>query len=185
MRVEMQLVEGGGCRIRIEGRPSSVVQIQLEIQVSDDGGDLARQKGHVLVVAHALQLLALQVVQVLVEPLHAAVFLQELGGRLGADAGHAGNVVGRVAHKPQVIGNLRRRDAVFVVDALGVEDDDVGDALLGVHHVGFVGYQLADVFVARNQQGFVAGRLVASRHRAQNVVALPAGNLHHRNAHGV
>ncbi len=59
--------------------------------------------------------------------------LRDEGTRLlGADAGHAGDVVGRVALEAVKVGHELGRDTVVqVIDALGRHDGDVGQALAG------------------------------------------------------
>ncbi len=102
---------------------------------------------------------------------------------LGTDAGHAGDVVGRVAHQPQVVDELVGCDAVLLLHALGVEHHHVADALLGVDDAGEPGRQLAGVLVAGDQQRAEAKPLVAGRDGAQDVVALPAGAFDHGHVH--
>ena len=185
MTVEVQCPKGLGDLVRLEVGKRQPVQIELEVEVAHDGCDLAREKREVLVVAHLLELLALEVVEMLIEPLDAAVLLQELGRRLGADARHAGYVVGAVAHEPEVVGNLLRRDAVLFLDAGWVVDDNVGDALFRVDDRGELACQLAGILIARDEKRPVPTGLVARRHGTEDVVAFPARHLDHGNVHGL
>ena len=121
----------------------------------------------------------------LVEPLDAAVLLQELGRRLGADARYAGDVVGGIAHEPEIVGDLLRCDAVLFLDAGRVVDDDVGDALFRVDDGGELACELAGILIARDEKRPVPTGLVARRHGAEDVVTFPARHLDHGDVHGL
>ena len=109
--------------------------------------------------------------------------LRDEGTRLlGADAGHAGDVVGRVALEAVEVGHELRRDAVVqVIDALGRHDGDVGQALAGGHHVHVVGHELIHIAVTGDEVHVAPGGLTAAGKSPQNVVALPALELHDGN----
>ena len=128
-------------------------------------------------------MLALELVEVFVHALHRSILGKQLLSRLGADARHTWDVVGRIAHEAQIIRELGWRDAVFFLDHLRIVDDDIGNALLGRHDMGEVGHELIDILVARNEQRLVPLRLVARRHSAQDVVALPTLHFHDRDVH--
>ena len=90
-----------------------------------------------------------------------------------ADAGHAGDVVGSIAHQALDVDELRRLDAVFLADGGGVH----GKGLLvgGQQNGGGIVHQLQTVPVAGGQQGGAARSLAGGGQRAQNIVGLPAG----------
>ena len=112
--------------------------------------------------------------------IEAAVLDDQRARLLGADAGHAGNVVGGVALEAVEIRYELGRDAVVqVVHALGRHDGDVGEALASGHHVHVVGHELVHVAVARDQVHVAPLALAAARERAQDVIALPALELDH------
>ena len=120
----------------------------------------------------------------LVDALKAAVGLQELGRRLIADAGHAGDVVGGVAFEAQKVDELVGAHAVALLHLGRAVDGDVGDALLRGDDARFVRGQLVGVLVARHEQRLEAKRLVARGDGAQDVVALPALHAHDGHGHG-
>ena len=64
--------------------------------------------------------------------LQRAVFLDQLGGGLGADAANAGDIVGAVAHQGQHIADQIRPDAEFFDDFRGAD----ADVFHGIQHVG-------------------------------------------------
>ncbi len=113
--VELHLLERLRHALRVERREAALLEIEREVQVAHDGGHLAGEKRHVLVVDHPLLLLALEVVHVLVDALQVPVGLQKLRGRLVADAGHAGDVVGRVALEAQEVDELVGAHAVALL----------------------------------------------------------------------
>ena len=93
-----------------------------------------------------------------------AIFADELGRRLDADAGRAGHVVGRVARECLDVGDLVRRDAE-ILDDLGLTDFALGAearALLGVAGGGVVHRharpdELHQILVGRDDQHVGAG----------------------------
>ena len=170
---------------RIEGGEAHRLQIEGEVQIGHDGRDLAGQKRRLAVVLDVLLLLALELPHMLVDALHGTVGLQKLRGGLRPDAGHAGDVVGTVAHKAQIVDELRRCHAVALLHLGRPVDGHVGDALLRGHDARQLARQLVGVLVAGDEQGLETERLVAGGDGAQNVVALPAGHLHHGDGHGL
>ena len=75
--------------------------------------------------------------------------VDQLGGGLLADPGHAREVVARVAAQRRVLGVLRRRDARALEDPGLVVERVVGDAAAVVEHLDVrVGHQLVAVAVA-------------------------------------
>ena len=184
MRIEAVLRERLGDGLGRKRRERCAFQVKLEVKVAHDGGHLAAGKRRFAVFDHALFLLALQLVDVLVDALQVAVGRKQLRRRFVADAGHAGDVVGAVAFEPQKVGELLGAHAVAVAHLRRPVNGHVGDALARGDHVRQLGAQLVDVLIARHQKRAVAQRLVARRHRAQDVVAFPALHAHHGDVHG-
>ena len=185
MSVELDLLERLHHLLLFERGEGRRLQVEREVEVAHDGGHLSAGERGVLVVADALELLAFERVQVLVEAFERPVLLQQLGRGLLADAGHAGDVVGRVALEPQEVGHLRRRDAVALRHLGRAVDGHVGDAFLRGDDARLVAGQLVGVLVARHQQRLVAQLLVAPGHGAQDVVAFPSLHAHDRHVHGL
>ena len=132
------------------------------------------------VLAH----LALDLARVRDDLVEVAVLADEGRRLLGADAGHAGDVVGGVALQAvEVRDQVGRNAVVQVVDAVGGHDAHVRDALARGDDPHAVGHQLVHVAVARDQKHRVAGGLATARQRAQDVVALPALELDHGHVH--
>ena len=179
------LAESLGHLRRVEAGPGNLLDVELEIGIAHDGGNLARKEGRIFVVGKILELLALQIAQVVVNALNTAVLRQKFGGGFGADARHAGDVIGRIAHKAKEIRELRRSDAVALIHLLRAVNGDVGDAALSGYDAREVAGKLVGVLVAGYQKARVAELLAAGRNRAQNIVALPAGKRHHGDAHGL
>ena len=182
---EADLVEQRLQRVQVGVGPAQRVPVQLvavgvrQRDVGQDGDELFAQPRVVGVVAHALAgALALEVAGVLDQRLDGPVLVDKLDGRLLADAGHAGHVVGGVAHERQQVHELGRlQAAVLLAEGLGrlaVERlAHVGRA----EHGDAVGEQLAEVFVRREDDGVDALVLGAARERPDHVVGLDALDL--------
>ena len=74
--------------------------------------------------------------------------LQQLGGGLLADPGHAGDVVGGVALQPDQVGDQLGRHPVALDHRLAVVDLGLGDAARGAHHPHPLADELVGVAVA-------------------------------------
>ena len=177
---EAERGEGVGDGLGLEGGELGVGEVELDGRVGADGRDLAADERVVDVGAQVLAHLPLHLVGVGDDLVEAAVLDDEGGGLLGADAGHAGDVVGRVALEAVEVGDELGRDAVVeVVDALGRHDLHVGDALLGGDDLHVLGGELVHVAVAGEEEHLKAGLLAAAGERAEDVVTLPALELDH------
>ena len=183
MRIEADALEGSRHARGVERGERRILQVELEIDIARDGRHLPARERLVAVGLDLLLLLAFELAGVLVDALEVAVGGKQLRGRLVAHAGHTGDVVGRVALKPEEIGELGGRDAIALEDLVGAVDRDVGDALLGRDDVGELAHELVDVLIAGHKQRAVPERLVARGHGAQDVVAFPASHAHNRDAH--
>ena len=129
------------------------------------------------VLAH----LALDLVGVCDDLVQATVLRNERARLFGADARHAGDVIGRVALQTVKIGHERRRNAVIqVIHALGRHNRYVGQALTGRDHVDVLGHELIHVAITGHQQHVTAGLLAQARHGSQDIVAFPALGLQNR-----
>ena len=166
MRVEADVFEGGRHARGVKRGERRVLQVELEIDIARDGRHLPARKRLVAVGLDLLLLLAFELAGMLVDALEVTVGGKQLRGRLVAHAGHAGDVVGRVALKPEEVGELGRCDTVALEDLVGAVDRDVGDALLGRDDVGELAHELIDVLIAGHEQRAVPERLVARGHGA-------------------
>ena len=85
--------------------------------------------------------------------LEVAEALEQVGGGLVADAGDAGDVVGRVALEADEVGHQLGRDPVAVDHGLAVVDLRLGDAAARGHHPHAFGVdELKGVAVARDDR---------------------------------
>jgi hypothetical protein len=102
----------------------------------------------------------------------------ELGGGLLPDAGHARDVVGRVALERLVVDHLVGPQAEPLVDPLHVVDDRVLDAGAGGHQADARRDELEHVEVDGDDRGLeVVPSVELLRDRADDVVGLEAGQL--------
>ena len=113
-------------------------------------------------------------VDVVEHALDRAELLEQLRGRLLADPGDAGDVVGGVALEPDQVGDELRRDPVALDHRLGVVDLRVGHAAGGRHHPDPVTDQLVGVAVAGDDhhRDVLVARLLDER--GDHVVGLEA-----------
>ena len=183
MQVHTQLPESLRHRFRLIRGEGKGFQLERKIKVAHDGGDIARKESHVAVVLQVFQLLALQLVQILVDALHAAESLEQLRGGLLPDTGNAGDIVGRVAHQAQEIGDLRGSHPVFFLDHRRIEHHHVANALLRGEDARVFARQLAGVLVAGHQQDIAAERFRPCGDGTQDIVAFPTRHLNHRDVH--
>ena len=154
-------------RKRREGRR---LKIELNGRIGADGRDLAAQQSVIDVRTQVLAHLALDLVSMRDDLVQATVLRNERARLFGADARHAGDVIGRVALQTIKVGHERRRDAVIQIDhALGRHDRHVGQALAGRDHVDVLGHELIHIAITGHQQHVTAGLLAQARHSAQDL----------------
>ena len=115
-------------------------------------------------------------VQMVVHAVQGAEVLDQGHGGLFADALHARNVVGGVAHQALHLDELLGLNAVLFVDGIQIHGLRFAAAhgAGGQQHGGGLAHQLQAVAVSRGQKAVVPAGLAGSGQRAQNVVGLPA-----------
>ncbi len=137
--------------------PSVAERVRIEVDhavVLERDELLAHQRLLVVRLQRLAQLLALDLVEVLVHALERVVVVQQGGGGLGADRGHAGDVVGGVAHQREQVAHLVDAHLEAILDlvhaehavAHGVPHHDVGADQLHQILVGADDHDL-DVFL--------------------------------------
>jgi hypothetical protein len=165
-------------RVPVRRGAVEVVGIDVERHVAAHGGQIPVQRQRVQRLAQALAHLATHLVGVGDHAVERAVFLQPLGGGLGADLGHARDVVHRVAGQSQKVGDQLRRHAELVHHAGDVQHR----VAHGVDQAHVVVHQLRQVLVGRRDQHLLAARRGAPRQRADHVVRLHALDHQQRQA---
>ncbi len=106
----------------------------------------------------------------LVDGLDAAIFLQELGGRLFAHAAHTGDVVRAVTDQALVINELPGLQPVPLLDAGLIVNDRVGVLAAGGQHPGVVVNELKGIGVAGDDEGLHSLLGCLAGQSAQHVV---------------
>ena len=109
-------------RIGVDRAPQRELDVALDGSVRTDRGDLAAHARVLGVLAQVLAHLAGNLLGVVEHRIERTVLLDELGGRLLADARHAGDVVGGVALQAEEVGDLVGADAEPLLDAERVVD---------------------------------------------------------------
>ena len=154
-------------------------EVDVELQVALDRGQLLGALRLLAVLDQRLApLLAGHGIHVRVDALQRAEAHEQLRGRLVADAGNAGDVVGGVALEPDEVGHEPRRNAVARLDALGRVDVHVRHAARREQHGDVVGHELEGVAIVRDHAGGDPLLVRAQAQRADHVVGLVALELH-------
>ena len=112
--------------------------------------------------------------------LQVAPFVHQLQGPLAADAAHAGDIVGTVAHEGQQIGDIFRSHAEFCAHTC----DIVAHILQGIPDRDPLVHQLHQILVARDDHDLGLFPELAGQGR-NDVVGLQARLLDGRNSQGV
>ena len=115
------------------------------------------------------------------QPLDRAVLVDELGGGLGADAGHARDVIDAVPHEREHVADALRRHAELLVH-LGRAEAAV---LHGVEHRDVAVAELHEVLVRRADDDLHPGRDGEFCERGDDVVGLEPRDLDLGQAEGV
>ena len=117
--------------------------------------------------------------------LEVAVLGDEAQGGLFAHAGHAGDVVGSIAHQALDVDQLRGSDAVCLPHPRGGDALRLADAALGVQNRSVLPGELEGIAVAGDEQGLHAHFLALAGEGAQNVVGLKALAFDDAQAHAL
>ena len=108
---ELEFVEQRLDALAVEVLQRGSLEVELRRRVAVDRRQVLAEPRLSLVLAQLLaQLVGLHLVDALEDALDGAELLQQLRRGLLADAGHAGDVVRRVALQPLVVGDLRRAE---------------------------------------------------------------------------
>ena len=125
-RAAVRLADAGVLRRKVPDRSVRADRRQL---VGEVGAILS---GLQLVVELALHILP---AQMRIDPVQGPEAEQKVGGGLGADAGHAGDVVGGIAHQSLEVDQTDRLEAVFGFKDLGGVERGVGLSALRDHQL--------------------------------------------------
>ena len=166
------------------GRDRQRVEVDgIERRVAAEHHHVEVLAGSLLAGGEALAELRGLLVDVGEDPVEPAVLVDQLGGRLLADARHAGQVVGRVAAQRRVLRVQRRAHAGLLLDPGLVVERVVADAAPVVEHLDVrVGDELIAVAVAGDDDDVVAAgddarrRPTRSGRRPPNPTGRPAGS---------
>ncbi len=182
---ELQRLHERGDGRAVERRAGQVGHAQREFDVPDQLGQDAVALDRVEVLAQLLADLALDLVGPGDQLVEGAELVDPLGGGLLADAGDAGQVVGRVAAQGREVGVLAGGDAVLLGDLLRGVAGQLGDALGRVEHGDVLGDELERVPVAGDDVDVEAGRLGGGGQGGDDVVRLEALGGEPRHVHRV
>ena len=152
------------------------LDVELDRQLALEHRQLARQEGLVAVAREPLaQLRAGDDREVRVEGLEAPELAEELLGGHLPHAGHARDVVDRVAHQREDVGNARRRHAPALLDLGRVVDDALAGPAHDREHRDARADELERVLVRRHQHQLDRGVPEPAGGGGQNVVGLVPG----------
>ena len=155
--------------------------VPVQRKVGTDGDKLPAQEGALPVLLKLLaQRYALHLIQGLIERVDRVKPLNQLRGRLLADAGNAGHVVRSVAHEGQKVDHLLRGHAVALAHRRRADRHQLAPTLRR-EHLHPLGDQLEEVLVARHDHRDGAVPLRLAGKAPDQVIGLDAGLLHDRN----
>ena len=150
----------------------------------DLGVDARKRMGELRALLSRFQTLAgagRDLIEMGIDALERAVLLQQGEGCLGADAGDAGDVVGRVAHERFLFDDLFGGEADLFIEVLRRQPLHVGDAALGEADADIFIDELIGIAVARiDERLYIA---VGAGQRADDVVGFISLLFHHADAH--
>ena len=173
----------GAFVIRLLQAPALRIELHRRLQIQGD--QFLRNPGLVEIFAQAfLNRLARQVIEIIVNRIQTAVSREQFLGRLGADFGHAGDVIAGIAHQRQVIDDILRRHTHFFCHAFRVEDFDFITAPAQVVDFDVRRNDLHQVFVAGDQEGIDAPRFGLLCQGGQNIIRFVAGDFQDRDIQG-
>ena len=131
---ELEAVEQGVDLLPVPGPHREVGRHQRQLEVGHQGVELAVADDVAEVLAQRLTRLALDLLGPVDDVVEPVVLDDPLGGRLRADAGHAGQVVGGLPHERRELGVAGRRQAVALLDRGRSHPLHLGDAAHRVDH---------------------------------------------------
>ena len=186
-RSKAQLTVERGERSDVGLAPLEKVQIELQRHVGGDGGELL---GEHHLFALLLEGFAVALVGnfagVVQSVFHAAVFADQLGGALFANAFGTGNVVNGVAHEGHHVDHFAGRDAENLLDPRFVHD---GVALAatraGAQDMDAVADELQHVLVVGDEQDIEVFLRGLPGQYADDVVGFVAVEFENGHAHGL
>ena len=147
-------------------------------RIGADGAQGVAQLGQLAAFQQMFPLLRLDalVVDVLIHPFQRTEVLHEGEGGLFADAPHAWDIVGSIAHQALDLDELLGLDAVFFADGVHIHGHGLAAAQRcgGQQHRGGVAHQLQAVAVSRGKEAVVLPGRAGGGQRAQDVVGFPA-----------
>ena len=175
---ELELREQPAQRVHVRRAAVQVVRIDVQRHVAAHRGQVPVQRQLLQRGAQVLAHLAADVAGMGDHAVQRAVVGEPLGGGLGADLGHAGDVVDRVAGQGQEIGDQLRRHAEFLPHAGHVEHG----VAHGVDQPHPAVHQLRQVLVGGRDQHLLAAAGGAPGQGADHVVRLHAVDHQQRQA---
>ena len=175
-QAELQPVEDGDGGVDVGVEPRKAVQIEFHRYVDVDGRQALGQQRLLPVLLDPFALLALQAADAGYQRFDRAEPRQQFLRGLVADAGHAGDVVDRIAHQRQHVDHLSDLGYAPALAHFGRPVDRRRAARRAAQPVqrGAVGDQLRQILVRRHQHRAEAGRLGPRGDGADHVVGLRA-----------
>ena len=160
------------------------LQVELDGERPLEDRQLTREEGLVAMARQRLtQLRAGDHREIRVERLEAPELPQELLRRHLPHPRHAGDVVDRVAHQREDVGDAYRRHAPLLLDLLGVVDDALAGTAQHRQHRDARVHELERVLVGRHQHQLDRGVAEPAGRGRQDVVGLVPGRLEQREPH--
>ena len=170
-----------------------MIEIQLDINVGFDFGQLARFTNQLGVVAQRFAIaFVLDLFPMLERVVDRAVILNDLHRTFWSNARRAGNVVDRISHQAQQIDELVGRHTKLLRHPGFVAPFDRRHGFFSFHHLRVlshandqrIAHQLAHIFVIGNYDGLQALVRGLQCQRSNDVVGFKTRSAYHRNVVG-
>jgi len=177
---ELELAEEGPQRRGVgrDGADLLLAEVEGHLVVKSD--EIARELRQVAMLAQALTELALHLIGMGEDAVEGLVLGQQLARRLQADLGHAGDVVGAVAHQGQEVAHAPWVHAQLL-DRLGHAEDLLAHGIIH-HHAG--PDELQQILVTAEDHGAQTDVASPGHDGCDHVVGLVAGGLEPAQAPG-
>ena len=169
----------------IGGAPHQIGASQAEVHVRDEPVQASVARDVIRVLAQGSPALAPDFVSAFQEVVEAIEAIDPLGCGLGADPGHARQVVGGLADDRRDLGVAMRRHPVLGLDRFGSHAPQVPGSCPRVEHGDVLGHRLEGVAVAGDDQHRSALVTGLVGQRRQDVVGLESLSRQRHDPHRV
>ena len=174
-RVE-QLIDG----CHVPWLAGAFVEVDADRHIGPQLGQVPVHHHLVQAGTKRLPRLALHLAGAVDESVEGSELLDPLGRCLLANPWNAGKIVAGIPAKRRIVGILRGRQPVALLDRLRGHPSEVGDTLLGIQDGHMLGHELEGVTIAGDNEDVTAGSRGLTAQRGDDVIGLESLEGHSR-----